>query len=94
MTTRAEFSEPCSARGSEAPPAEDPWADAAKRVREGVARHPYLAVAAAGGVGCFLAGGLALRLLPGLLRVGVRVAVASALPTLVQVARAVASPER
>ena len=75
-------------------PADDPWAEAAKRLRQWVARRPYLSVLAGGGVGWFLAGSLGLRMLPGLVSLGARVAVASALPTLTDIVReGVSSPD-
>lgn len=71
----------------------DPWADAAERLSREVMRRPYLSLLAAGGFGCLLAGDLALRMLPGLANLGVRLAVATALPTLADVLREFASPD-
>lgn len=79
MTTRLVDSKPCSARGSNAPPAEDPWAGAAKSMRAQVAGRPYLALLAAAAVGSVLARGLPLRLIAGLVRPGIRLACAAAL---------------
>ena len=75
-------------------PAADPWSDAAERLSREVARRPYLSLLAAGGLGCLLAGDLALRLLPGLANLGVRLAVATALPGLAQVLYPAGGPER
>jgi hypothetical protein len=87
MTTRLVDSKPCSARGSNAPPAEDPWADAAKYMRAQVVRRPYLALLTAGAVGSVLATGLPLRLIARLVRPGIRLACATALAAATQVAR-------
>jgi len=74
-------------------PEVDAWEDAATRLRQEVARRPYLALIAGGGVGCLLAGSFALWALPGLVNLGIRVAVASTLPTLAEVVREVVSPD-
>ena len=73
--------------------AADPWTDAAERLSREVARRPYLSLLAAGSFGCLLAGDLALRLLPRIANLGVRLAVATALPTLADVLREVTSPD-
>ena len=87
MTTRHAHSKPRSALGSDAPPAEDPWADAAKYVRVQVVRRPYLALLTAAAVGSVLARGLPLRLIARLVRPGIRLACATALLAAAQVAR-------
>jgi len=73
--------------------AADPGADVAGRLGLEVERRPYFALLAAGGLGWLLAGGLALRVLPGLLSLGIRVALVCALPTLTALVREVASPD-
>ena len=74
-------------------PAIDPWAEATERLRFEIARYPYLSILAAGGLGCLLAGDLALRLLPGLASLGARVALATVLPTVADALRELAAPE-
>ena len=69
------------------------WADAATRLRHEIVRRPYLALLAGGGVGWLLAGSFALWALPGLVNLGIRVAVLSTLPTLAEVVSEVVSPD-
>ena len=70
----------------------DLWTEVANRMRDEVARRPYVTLLAGGGLGCLLAGGLALRVLPGLVDLGVRLVVATALPALARVATDPPSP--
>jgi hypothetical protein len=76
-----------------AAPDADPWVETANRVREEVVQRPYLALLVGGGIGCLLAGGVVLRALPGVVSLGLRVALASTLPTLTEIIREVASRE-
>ncbi|MEX2205472.1 MAG: hypothetical protein WEF50_04505 [Myxococcota bacterium] len=76
-----------------AEPDADPWADTANRVREEVVRRPYVALLVGGGIGGLLAGVVVPRTLPGALSLGLRLALASTLPTLTKLVREVASPE-
>ena len=71
----------------------DEWADTATHLRKEVARRPYLALLAGGGLGWVVAGSFALWVLPGLVNLGFRVAVASTLPTLAVVVSEVVSPD-
>lgn len=74
--------------------AADSWEDIPDRVRSEVERRPYVALLAAGGVGCLLARGLPVRLLPRLVDIGLRLAIAAVLPALARAASLPSAPER
>lgn len=71
-----------SGNGLDDLPAQDSWEDIPDRVRGEIVRRPYVALLAAGGVGCMLARGLPARLLPRLVDIGLRLAIAAVLPSL------------
>jgi hypothetical protein len=62
-------------------------------LREEVARRPYLALLAAGGLGSLLAGGHALRILPRWLESEIRLAIATTLPAFAELGREISAPE-
>ena len=74
--------------------APDSWEDIPDRMRAEVLHRPYVALLAAGGVGCLLARGLPMRLLPRLVDIGLRLAIAAVLPVLLQVVSAPPARER
>ena len=73
--------------------AQDPRAEIADLVRGEVARSPYVALLAAGGVGCLLARGLPMRLLPRLVDIGLRLAIVAVLPALTHAVSEAPAPE-
>ena len=72
----------------------DAWDDIPDRLRDEVVRRPYVALLAAGAVGGLLARGLPVRLLPRLVDIGLRLAIAAVLPSLAQAASTSRAPER
>jgi len=82
-----------SGNGRDDSHAQDPWQEIAGQVRGEVVRRPYVALLAAGGVGCVLARGLPVRLLPRLVDIGLRLAIAAVLPTLARAVSEAPAPE-
>jgi len=94
MSSRSDPARGHSGNGRDDSSTQKSWEDIPDRLRGEVVRRPYVALLAAGGVGCLLARGLPMRLLPRLVDIGLRLAIAAALPGLVQAVSEPSPPER